>query len=154
MKQFQVPTRKVPTRVLLDDGRVLECVIYASKAGPAGHAQSLQDRLNDATEEFVPVSSGDDPFLLNKSGVVTVELLEPQREIELLDLQAGHEVPVRLSLTGGLSLLGTFHVIMPPERSRVLDFVNSAPRFIALLGENKLTLIQRNYIVSVRSTNT
>ena len=151
MKEFQVPTRRVPTRVLLDDGRVLECVMYASEAAPSGHAQTLQERLNDSAEEFVPVSSGDDRFLLNKSGMVTVELLEPEGEIELLDLPSGHQVPVRLSLTGGLSMLGTFHVVMPPERSRVLDYVNSAPRFVAVLGDNKLTLIQRSYIVSVRS---
>ena len=151
MEQFQVPTRKVPARALLDDGRVLECAIYASEAGPAGHAQSLQQRLNDAAEDFVPVSSGEDRFLLNKSGIVTVEVLEPRREMDLLDLDSGQNVPVRLSLTGGLSLLGTFHVVMPPGRSRVLDFLNHAPRFVALVGENKLTLIQRSYIVSVRS---
>ena len=151
MKQFQVPTREVPARVLLDDGRLLECGIYAAAAGPSGHAESLLDRLNNADEEFVPVSSDNDSFLLNKSGVVTVELLEPRREFDLLDLEAGREMPVRLSLTGGLSLLGWFQVSMPPGRSRVMDFLNAAPRFVVLLGEDKLTLIQRNYIVSVRS---
>ncbi len=88
---------------------------------------------------------------MNKSGVVTVDVLEPERELDLLDLEARREVAVRLSLTGGLSLLGRFPMIVPPERSRVMDFLNSAPRFVVLLGENKLTLVQRNYIVSVRT---
>jgi hypothetical protein len=60
-------------------------------------------------------------------------------------------VPVRLTLPGGTSLLGTILVVMPPERARVLDFFNAAPRFFPLIGEHQVTLVHRNYVVSVRS---
>jgi hypothetical protein len=151
MKQFQVPTHEVAARVLLDDGRVLECGIFASDSGPAGHPQTLAERLNETDEEFIPVKSGEDRFLLSKSGVVTVEVGDAASETVGMDQDAGIEIPVRLSLTGGLSLLGRFHIVMPPERSRVLDYLNAAPRFLTLLGEDRVTLVQRNYIVSVRS---
>ena len=153
MKKFQVPSRETSSRVLLDDGRVLECGIFTAAAGPHGHPQSVLERLNDGDEEFIPVTSGDDRFLLNKSGIMTIDVLDVHKEIELdgLDWDAGREVPVRLSLTGGVSLLGRFHIVMPPERSRVVDFLNSAPRFVLLRGEERVTLVQRNYIVSVRS---
>jgi hypothetical protein len=58
---------------------------------------------------------------------------------------------VRLSLTGGISLVGRFRISLPPERSRVLDFLNRAARFLPLVGQNRVTLVQRRYIVSVRS---
>jgi hypothetical protein len=151
MKQFQVPTHEVAAKVLLDDGRVLDCGIFASDAGPAGHPQTLFERLNENEEEFIPVRSGEDGFLLSKSGVVTVEVADAASEMVGMDQDAGIEVPVRLSLTGGLSLLGRFHIVMPPGRTRVLDYLNAAPRFLPLLGEGRVTLVQRNYIVSVRS---
>jgi len=151
MKQFQVPTHEVAAKVLLDDGRVLDCRIFASDSGPAGHPQTLFERLNEVDEEFIPVRSGEDFFLLSKSGMVTVEVADAASEMVGMDQDAGFELPVRLSLTGGLSLLGRFHIVMPPERSRVLDYLNASPRFLPLLGEGRVTLIQRNYIVSVRS---
>jgi hypothetical protein len=151
MKQFQVPTHEVAAKVLLDDGRMLECSIFVSDSGPAGRPQTLFERLNDAEEEFIPVRSGEDFFLLSKSGVVTVEVTDPASEMARMEQDAGTEVPVRVSLTGGLSLLGRFHIVMPPERSRVLDYLNAAPRFVPLLGQERVTLVQRNYIVSVRS---
>ena len=40
---------------------------------------------------------------------------------------------------------------MPQERSRVIDFLNVASRFLPLFGEERVTLVQRSYIVAVRT---
>ena len=59
--------------------------------------------------------------------------------------------PVGMHLTGGINLVGRFEISMPPERSRVIDFLNVASRFVPLFGEDRVTLVQRSYIVAVRS---
>ena len=40
---------------------------------------------------------------------------------------------------------------MPPERSRVVDYLNAAGRFLPLFGEGVVTLVQRRFVVSLRS---
>jgi hypothetical protein len=42
---------------------------------------------------------------------------------------------------------------MPPERSRVLDYLNASKRFIPLFGDGTVTLVQRGFIVVVRSSD-
>ena len=58
---------------------------------------------------------------------------------------------MRISLAGGTSLLGRLAIRMPPERARVLDYLNSAPRFVPLLGERQVTLVQKHFVVTVRN---
>lgn len=151
MEIFRVPKREVEARILLDDGRTVDCTIFTAVTSPEGGPQRVLDRLNDPEEEFLPVHAGEERFLLNRSGIVTVELGGEAESVEGVDSDAGKMVAVRLTLTGGIGLIGRFHLVMPPERSRVLDYLNAAPRFLPLYGESKVTLVQRNYIVSALS---
>jgi len=44
-----------------------------------------------------------------------------------------------------------FSIVMPPERSRVLDYLNAAGRFVPVFGEGAVTLVQRRFVVLARS---
>jgi hypothetical protein len=94
---------------------------------------------------------GRDSFLLNKAGIVWVQLTGAlAREIAGETVDARH-VPARLSLAGGISVVGTLAIAMPPERSRVVDYLNAAGRFLPLLSEGTVTLVQCRFVVTVRS---
>jgi hypothetical protein len=151
MESLKVPRREVAVRILLDDGRSLDGRLYTAPLAADGLAERVVDHLNDSTQEFIPLACGDDRFLLNKSGIIAVEVPAGRNEVEGLESGAGRQVPVRLTLPGGTSLIGTILVVMPPERARVLDFFNAAPRFFPLIGERQVTLVHRSYVVSVRS---
>jgi hypothetical protein len=150
VEQFKVPKREAHVRVLLDDGRVLEGEVFAALIGPDGRPGRVLDRLNDAGEEFLAMRTDEERFLLNKSGIVTVEL--PGTAGDALDepLDAGHTIAVRLSLAGGTGIVGRLHLIMPPERSRMLDYLNTAERFFPLISEGRVTLVQKRYVMSAR----
>ena len=149
MEIFRVPKREVPVRVSMDNGQTLDGILFVATVGTDGRLGRVLDRLNDTEEEFLPLACGEDHLLLNKSGVMMVE--EPE-EKDQLDSDAGaEEMPVRVTLIGGTNLVGRLRMRMPPERARVLDYLNAAPRFIALFGENGATLIQRSYIMYVRT---
>jgi hypothetical protein len=149
--EYQVPRREVGATVVLDDGRTLECTLFTAVSSPEGGPQRVLERLNDSEEEFVPVSCDDDRFLVSKPGIVTVQITQ-QDEMEAMQSDAGREVPVRVCLAGGISLVGRFRIVMPPERSRVIDYLNEASRFLPLYGEDRVTLVQRSYIVTVHSS--
>lgn len=153
MEIYRIPRRETAVRILLDDGRSIDGALFTSDTGPGGGPEDLLHHLNDASEEFVPLSSGTDRFLLNKAGIIWAQATgEAAREIAA-EMAGGHRVPVRLSLTGGVNLVGTFAVVMPPERSRVLDYLNAAGRFVPLFGEGTVTLVQRGFVVVVRAAD-
>jgi hypothetical protein len=151
MDIYRIPRREVPVRILLDDGRTLDGTLFTSETGPGGGPEDVLQHLNDTDEEFVPLLCGRDSFLLNKAGIIWVQLAgAPAREVahEAVD---SHRVPARFSLAGGISVVGILAIVMPPERSRVLDYLNAAGRFLPLLGEGTVTLVQRRFVVTVRS---
>ena len=151
MEIYRIPRREVPVRILLDDGRTLDGTLFTAKSGPAGHPEDVLHYLNESEEAFVPLVCGRDSFLLNKAGIVWVQLAgDWAREIVNSALDA-HRVLARVSLAGGLSVVGTLAIAMPPERSRVEDYLNAAGRFLPLLGEGTATLVQSRFVVTVRS---
>lgn len=151
MDIFQVPRREAPARILLDDGRVLEGQLYLAVAGHDGRPETVGERLNDAGEEFLPMACGPDRFLLNKSGIITVTVPDGHDAVREDEGNGARETAVRVSLAGGISLIGRLHIAMPVERSRVLDYLNAAPRFLPLHSPAGITLVHRRFIVSVRS---
>ena len=152
MDLYKVPKNETSVRILLDDGRTLDATIFTSLTGPRGGPETILDRLTDSTEEFIPVACGEDRLLLNKTGIILIHCPLDVARQEGIEVGA-RETPVRISLAGGTSLLGRLAIRMPPERARVLDYLNSAPRFVLLLGETQVTLVQKHFIVSVRSAD-
>ena len=151
MDIFQVPRREAPARILLDDGQVLEGQLYLAVAGHDGRPETVGERLNQTGEEFVPMACGGDRFLLNKSGIITVTVPDEADAVREDEGNGAKQSAVRVSLAGGISLIGRLYIAMPLERSRVLDYLNAAPRFLALHAQNGVTLVHRRFIVSVRS---
>jgi hypothetical protein len=49
--------------------------------------------------------------------------------------------------------VGTLAIVMPPERNRVVDYMNAAGRFVPLFGDGTATLVQRGFVVTVRSAD-
>lgn len=151
MDIYKIPRREVPVRILLDDGRTLDGTFFTAEAGAGGRPDDVLQHLNDTTEEFMPLVCGADSFLLNKAGIIWAQVSGVAAEEIGVDAGLGKKAPVRLSLAGGINLLGTLAYLMPVERSRVLDYLNAAGRFLPLFGEGSVTLVQRRFVVTVRS---
>jgi hypothetical protein len=152
MDLYKVPKNETRVRILLDDGRTLDAGIFTSATGPRGGPETVLDRLADPTDEFLPVACGEDRMLLNRKGIIFVQCPRDAVGSEADEADA-RLVPVRVSLAGGMNLVGRLVIRMPPERARVLDYLNAAPRFVPLLGEREVTLVQKHFVVSVRSAS-
>lgn len=153
MELYRIPRREVPARILLDDGRTLDGKVFTTDSVPGGRPEDVLHLLNDASEDFVPLVCGSDSFLLNKAGIIWVQLTGANADEVAEHAESGRPAPVRLTLAGGLSLVGTLSIVMPPERARVIDYLNAAGRFVPLFGDGSVTLVRRSFVVSVRSAN-
>lgn len=151
MEMYRVPRREVPVRILVDDGRTLDGTLFTAEGSAGGQPEDVMHLLNATDEDFIPLVSGKDSFLLNKAGIIWVQVTgEPARELAR-ESATGNAVPVRMSLAGGISVVGTMIIVMPQERSRVKDYLNASGRFLPLFGDGAVTLVQRRFVVTVRS---
>jgi hypothetical protein len=151
MEIYRVPRREVPVRILVDDGRTLEGALFTAESGANGYPEDVLHHLNHADEEFVPLLCGDESFLLNKAGIIWVQVTG-DAAAEIVDgVGAGQAIPVRFSLAGGISVVGTLVIVMPVEKSRALDYLNASPKFVPLFGDDSATLVQRRFVVTVRT---
>lgn len=138
----------VPVRVRLEDGRALDGGFYVPTMASEGRPGRLLDRLNDDTEYFLPLA-GRYETLLNKEWIVTVQLASGHDQLEGIEEDFASEQRVRIDLAAGESLEGWIRYLMPEEKTRLLDYLNCAPRFIAVMSEPRVTLVQRRFIVGV-----
>jgi hypothetical protein len=151
MEIYRVPRREVPVRVLINDGRTLDGTLFTAETGAAGRPEDLLSHLNDPSEDFVPLLCGGDSFLLNKRGILWVQLTGSAATELAEQAGSGQRVPVRVSLVGGVGVVGTLIVVMPLERSRVVDYLNASGPFLPLFGDGTVTLVQRRFVVTVTS---
>ncbi len=150
MTNFRVPQRRVEARIRLGDGRELVGTLFTAEAGPGGAPGRLADRLNDAQERFFPFVTDSGGRLVNKSGVVLVALGADAGEAELPVEAAEQEVTVRLTLRGGEEIEGSVPYTMPPERGRLLDYLNSTEAFIPIRVGAEFCLVNLAYVVDLQ----
>jgi hypothetical protein len=152
MEIYRIPRREVTVRILLDDGRTLEGTLFTAETGAAGRPEDVLQHLNETDKDFVPLACGADSFVLNKAGIIWAQVSGAAAQEIVAGAGTGRHVPVRFSLAGGLSLVGKLVIVMPAERSRVLDYLNASGRFLPVYGEGTVTLVQRRFVVTVRSS--
>ena len=139
----------VAVRVTLENGRTVEGGLYVPAIGPDGQPGRLLDRLNDATERFLPLA-GRHETLLNKSAIVSVQLASGHERAEGIEHEVAREQQVRMALRQGEVVDGWIRYLMPEEKARLLDYLNAAPAFIPVIGERRVTLVQRRFILSIQ----
>lgn len=137
----------VPVRVLLEDGRTLDGGFYVPAITADGRPGRLLDRLNDDTEHFLELA-GRYETLLNKQRIVTVQLAAGHDQPEGIEDEFACEQRVRVNLMAGDPIEGWIRYLMPAEKTRLLDYLNAAPRFFAVIGGPRVVLVQRRFIVS------
>jgi predicted oxidoreductase len=152
MEIYRIPRREVTVRILVDDGRTIDGTLFTAETGAAGRPEDALQHLNATDEDFVPLACGADRFLLNKAGIIWAQVSGAAARDIVAGAGTGRHVPVRFSLAGGLSLVGKLVIVMPAERSRVVDYLNASGRFLPLYGEGIVTLVQRRFIVTARSS--
>jgi len=147
--ELRVPKRRAQVEVLLPGGAARQVTVFLAEfaGGHAGH-ERLSDLLN-AAGEFVPAVdvATDAMTFINRQSVAAARVA---REWEIGDdLAGGEEHEVEIALSDGTSLRGTVHFVLPPERSRLLDFLNDAQPFVRLAQEDKVTLVNKRHIARV-----
>jgi len=151
MDELRVPKRRVAAEVLLPGGAGRRITLFLAEAAP-GHAgpERPSDLLNGG-DGFVPAFDEDARAItfLNVGGlaVVRVERELEQTAADALTLPTEHEVEVLLE--SGSTLRGLVSYLRPPERSRLVDFLNEPAPFFQLIEERAVALVNKRHVARV-----
>ncbi len=127
---------RITTRVVsvMGDARNLDVFL-----GAAQHRQydteTLSERLNADGLQFLPVAFGEKFELLRLDYIAELQLDGVAPEVELLDSMGAARSAVTVHLSTGGTLKGDMVYVMPRERPRVSDVLNSPENQFFLLVE-------------------
>ncbi len=130
MTGFALPRTTVPAHVLLTQGPARAGQIFVmERVSQHDGPETVVEMLNrpEGFFAFKPETvEGDDLMLVSKSHTVMIAV---DRQAPIADparLSAAKLLGLELVLAGGLKLGGWASVELPPEHSRLLDYLNSS----------------------------
>jgi len=142
-----VDTRRERAEILLTGRRLITGDIYLQQvaemhSGP----ESPVDFLNRQEEFFAVMLDGEQPVFLAKSQVLYVRL-PPQPTIDDPDREsAARRLQLEIELTDGSVVEGLVAIELPPNRPRLLDFLNFVSGFFALTAPEAVLLLNKRHI--------
>ncbi len=151
MDDLRVPKRRVSAEVLLPGGAGRRITLFLAEAAPAHAGPERPSDILNAGDGFVPAWDEDARAItfLNVGGlaVVRVDRDLEQTAADALTLPTEHEVEVLLE-SGG-TLRGLVSYLRPPDRSRLVDYLNEPAPFVPLLEERAIALVNKRHVARV-----
>lgn len=148
-EELKVPKRRVQVEVLVPGSGARQVIVFLAEfaslhTGP----ERLSDLLN-AQDKFIPAFdvASETMLFLGRDSIAAARVA---REWELGELpEDGPRHEVEIALTDGTLLTGTVTLVLPPERSRLLDYLNDAQPFVRLTEPTRVALINKRHIARV-----
>jgi hypothetical protein len=143
---LKIPKReKAVTLWTHPDGQVLGAIYLHITEPDPSCGEDAWTVMNDP-EDFLVVRRRDPDELrfYNKASLIRVEYVED----ELYVSDTGKDLPCRVHLMDGSIIDGAMRKALPPERSRLYDYMNTDnPRFLKLyVGDSSVCLINKSYV--------
>lgn len=139
-------TLRVRAEVLVTGGRTLDGFLHlqplaSSHSGP----ETPEDALN-RHEAFLPITSDDRTVFVAKSQVlaVTVRTVLPTSDLDRVE--AARTLGMQVELSDGTGFVGAVTSELPPDRARVLDYLNHAEGFFCLVDQDAMRFVNRLHV--------
>lgn len=151
MDDLRIPKRRAQAEVILPGGATHKVALFLADAAPEHVGPERPSDLLNRADEFIPAldeETGRMTFL-HRGAVALVRVapaLEPDEEEEIT-LPTEHEVEVELD--DATRHVGLVSFLRPPERSRLVEFLNEAPPFFRLLEAGAVALVNKRHVARV-----
>jgi hypothetical protein len=139
-------TLRVRAEVLVTGGRTLDGFIHlqplaSSHSGP----ETPEDALN-RNELFLPITSDNRSIFVAKSQVLAVTVRTVLETDDVDRVEAARTLGMQVELSDGTGFVGAVTSELPPDRARVLDFLNHAGGFFCLVDQDAMRFINRLHV--------
>jgi hypothetical protein len=147
--ELRVPKRRAQVELLLPGGGVRQVMVFLAEfaSGHAGH-ERLSDLMN-GPNDFLPALdlSTDTMSFVGRAGIAAARVGQDWESSYGLGDAEEHEVEIELS--DGTALRGIVQFELPPDRSRLLDYLNDSRPFVRLDEGEKVILVNKRHIARV-----
>ena len=151
MDELRVPKRRVPVDVVLPGGAGRSVFVFLSEAAASHDGQERLSDLLNGSDSFIPAleTNGGGMTFLHRTSIAVARVAS---EFEPDD-GGGFTIPteheVEIALTDGSQLTGLVSYVLPPERARLVDFLNRCEPFFRLLERETVALVGRAHVARV-----
>jgi hypothetical protein len=151
---FQIPKFEAQAELLFVDNRRLTGRLFLSilPASPLGHT-SVLDWLNEPMNffPFLP-DQRNEAMILNKQQLVYAVVNAELNQDDVADMleETTWIEQVEVACDPFVVLKGKILLNMPPDKARVLDFLNQPMRFFAIKEGNQSYIVHKRYITGVK----
>lgn len=151
MEDLRVPKQRVAAEVLLPGGAARRIALFlSSNASHHSGPERASDLLNGG-DDFIPAFDEEAKAMsfLHRAGLAGVRVARTleHEESEELTLPTEHEVEVLLG--SGQLLRGVVSFVRPPDRSRLVDFLNEPEPFFRLQEGESTVLVNKRHVARV-----
>ncbi len=154
ISEYRIPKREVPAEVsLLGHPRKVVKLFLHEQAGTHAGPERPSDLLNGPGEFFPAIEPPGKLVLLQRDAVMVISVSAesefPPGEAgeDLAGIEEGARMTVEVTLQDGSALRGTVGFMMPEGRNRLIDFLNTADRFLTLREDSLARLVNKRRIV-------
>ncbi len=149
MQQLAVEKRTVPVTVRFEDGQELKGDLFLSQTAKRHLGQeTVLDYMNEP-DEFFPLKAADERTvrMINKRRVIEVSVAAAA-EFENEEVAKAGAKQERMTVMFKTShrLSGTGYIEMPPQKSRIIDFLNQGSQFFLIKDGDVARVCNRKQI--------
>lgn len=151
MSDFRVPKRRVAMVATLAGGLRRDVTVFLAEAAH-GHAggERLSELLNGPSDFLPALEAGTRAMtFLNRDAVMIAEASAEAERTGADELTIPTEHAVELTLTDGRALRGHVSFVLPPDRSRLADFLNDGKLFLPIHTESRVLLVHKRHVTRV-----
>lgn len=107
------------------------------------------DFFNDPAPYF-PFERGDGEIVfVGRGGVMRATIRSPEVNRESPTLYFGEQRIVRVVLSDGTAIEGTFFIDLPPPRTRISDYLSKPETFFHLMREGEDEILHKSHVPEV-----
>jgi hypothetical protein len=151
MDELRVPKRRVSAVAMAPGGASRRVTLFLAEAASAHAGPERPSDVLNAGRAFVPALDEEAASftLLNVATLVVVRVDRALEDGVADPLALPTEQEVEVLLETGEALRGVVSYERPPERSRLVDFLNEPEPFFPLVEERAIALVNKRHVARV-----
>jgi hypothetical protein len=152
MDELRVPKRRTLIEIVFPSGASRQLAMFLAEFATQHAGPERPSDLLNGTIDFLPAVEVDtgEMTLLHRTGIAVARVPAEVESDESDQLTIPTEHEVEITLTTGVTLNGLISYVLPPERSRLADYLNVATPFFRLLQQQSVSLVNKRHVSQVR----
>jgi len=139
-------TLRVRAEVLLTGGRTLDGFLHLQPLASFHSGPETPEEALNRNESFIPITSDNRSVLVAKRQVLAVTIRSVVAPSDIDRVEAARTLGMQVELSDGTGFVGAVTSELPPDRGRVLDYLNHEGGFFCLVDQDAMRFINRLHV--------